>query len=446
MEYIERVLKEVREKNAHEPEFIQAVEEVLESLKPVIAAHPEYEKMAILERIVEPERTIMFKVPWMDDQGQVHVNRGYRVQFNSAIGPYKGGLRLHPSVNLSIIKFLGFEQTFKNSLTTLPMGGGKGGSDFSPVGKSDAEIMRFCQSFMTELYRHIGPDVDVPAGDIGVGAREIGYFFGQYKRIRGAYENGVLTGKPLSYGGSLIRPEATGFGAVYYTQEVLKHFGETIEGKTFAISGFGNVSWGTAKKVAELGGKVITLSGPDGYIVDEDGITGEKIDYLLEMRASGRDKVEDYAIKYNVPFFKGEKPWGVKADIAMPCATQNEVTLEDAKKIVANGTKFYIEVSNMPSTPDAVAYFLENGVTVAPSKAVNAGGVATSGLEMTQNSMRLSWSAEEVDEKLHTIMKGIHDASVAAATRYGLGYDLIKGANIAGFEKVVQAMISQGIY
>lgn len=446
MSYVDRVLNEVKTKNANEPEFIQAVEEVLESLKPVIALHPEYEKMAILERIVEPERTIMFKVPWMDDQGQVHVNRGYRVQFNSAIGPYKGGLRFHSSVNLSIIKFLGFEQTFKNSLTTLPMGGGKGGSDFSPVGKSDSEILRFCESFMMELYRHIGPDVDVPAGDIGVSAKEIGYLFGQYKRIKGAYENGVLTGKPLSYGGSLIRPEATGYGAVYYAQEVLNHFNEDIKGKTFVISGFGNVAWGTAKKVAELGAKVITLSGPDGYILDEDGVTGEKIDYLLEMRASGKDKVEDYAIKFNVPFFKGEKPWGVKADIAMPCATQNEVGLEEAKKIVANGTKYYIEVANMPTTPDAVAYFLENNVTVAPSKAVNAGGVATSGLEMTQNSMRLSWSAEEVDEKLHTIMKGIHDASVEAAARYGLGYDLIKGANIAGFEKVVQAMISQGIY
>ncbi len=446
MSYVERVLNEVKEKNANEPEFIQAVEEVLESLKPVIALHPEYEKMAILERIVEPERTVMFKVPWMDDQGQVHVNRGYRVQFNSAIGPYKGGLRFHPSVNLSIIKFLGFEQTFKNSLTTLPMGGGKGGSDFSPVGKSDSEILRFCESFMMELYRHIGPDVDVPAGDIGVSAKEIGYLFGQYKRIKGAYENGVLTGKPLAYGGSLIRPEATGYGAVYYAQEVLNHFNEDIKGKTFVVSGFGNVAWGTAKKVAELGAKVITLSGPDGYILDEDGVTGEKIDYLLEMRASGKDKVEDYAIKYNVPFFKGEKPWSVKGDIAMPCATQNEVGLEEAKMIVANGTKFYIEVANMPTTPEAVAYFNANGVTVAPSKAVNAGGVATSGLEMTQNSMRLSWSAEEVDEKLHTIMKGIHDASVAAAEQYGLGYDLIKGANIAGFEKVVQAMISQGIY
>ena len=446
MSYVERVLNEVKARNANEPEFIQAVEEVLESLKPVIALHPEYEKMAILERIVEPERTVMFKVPWMDDQGQVHVNRGYRVQFNSAIGPYKGGLRFHPSVNLSIIKFLGFEQTFKNSLTTLPMGGGKGGSDFSPAGKSDAEILRFCESFMMELYRHIGPDVDVPAGDIGVSAKEIGYLFGQYKRIKGAYENGVLTGKPLSYGGSQIRPEATGYGAVYYAQEVLNHFNEDIKGKTFVISGFGNVAWGTAKKVSELGAKVITLSGPDGYILDEDGVSGEKIDYLLEMRASGVDAVEAYAKKYNVPFFKGEKPWGVKGDIAMPCATQNEVGLEEAKKIVVNGTKYYIEVANMPTTPEAVAYFYANGVAVAPSKAVNAGGVATSGLEMTQNSMRLSWSAEEVDEKLHTIMKGIHDASVAAAERYGLGYDLVKGANIAGFEKVVQAMISQGIY
>lgn len=446
MNYVDRVLSDVKTKNANEPEFIQTVEEVLNSLRPVIDAHPEYEDMAILERLVEPERVIMFKVPWQDDAGKVHVNRGYRVQFSSAIGPYKGGLRLHPSVNLSIVKFLGFEQTFKNSLTTLPIGGGKGGSDFNPVGKSDAEVMRFCQSFMTELYRHIGPDVDVPAGDIGTGAREIGYMYGQYKRIKGAFENGVLTGKPLPYGGSLIRPEATGFGATYFAQEVLAHFNEKIEGKTFALSGFGNVAWGTAKMVTKLGGKVVTISGPDGYIYDEAGMDEEKIDYLLEMRNSGHDKVQDYADKYNVPFYPGEKPWGTKVDVVMPCATQNEIGLEEAKQIAANGTKYVIEVSNMPSTNEAVAYLLEQGIVVAPSKAVNAGGVAVSALEMAQNSMRYSWTAEEVDAKLHQIMVNIHEASMKASEKYGLGYDLIKGANIAGFEKVVAAMISQGIY
>lgn len=445
MEYIERVLNEVKVKNASEPEFIQTVEEVLTSLKPVLEAHPEYEKYAILERLVEPERVIMFRVSWVDDEGKVQVNRGYRVQFNSAIGPYKGGLRFHPSVYLGIIKFLGFEQIFKNSLTGLPIGGGKGGSDFDPRGKSDNEIMRFCQAFMTELYRHIGPDVDVPAGDIGVGGKEIGYLFGQYKRIKGAYENGVLTGKGLTYGGSLIRPEATGYGAVYYAEEMLKHFGEEIKGKTFALSGFGNVSWGAAEKITELGGKVVTISGPDGYIYDEAGLTQEKINYMLEMRASGRDKVQDYADKFNVPFYAGQKPWNVKVDVAMPCATQNEIGLEEAKQIVENGIKYLVEVSNMPTTNEAIAYLVKQGVTVAPSKAVNAGGVSVSALEMSQNSMRYSWSKDEVDQKLKDIMKNIHDNSVAAAQRYGLGYDLIKGANIAGFEKVVDAMIAQGI-
>ncbi len=446
MDYITKVLNQVKEKNADQPEFIQTVEEVLGSLQPVIEAHPEYENHAILERLVEPERTLMFKVPWQDDQGKVQVNRGYRVQFNSAIGPYKGGLRFHPSVYLGIVKFLGFEQIFKNSLTGLPIGGGKGGSDFDPRGKSDGEIMRFCQSFMTELYRHIGPNVDVPAGDIGVGGREIGYLFGQYKRIVGAYENGVLTGKGLSYGGSLIRPEATGYGATYYAVEMLKHFGEEIKGKTFALSGFGNVSWGAAQKITQLGGKVLTISGPDGYIYDENGLDQEKINYMLEMRASGRDKVQDYADKFNVPFYAGKKPWDVKVDIAMPCATQNEIGMEEAKQIVANGIKYLVEVSNMPTTNDAIAYLVEQGVVVAPSKAVNAGGVAVSALEMSQNSMRYNWTAEEVDEKLHNIMIDIHNSSVAAAEKYGLGYDLIKGANIAGFEKVVDAMISQGIY
>lgn len=446
MDYITKVLNQVKEKNADQPEFIQTVEEVLGSLQPVIEAHPEYENYAILERLVEPERIIMFRVAWTDDEGKVQVNRGYRVQFNSAIGPYKGGLRFHPSVYLGIVKFLGFEQIFKNSLTGLPIGGGKGGSDFDPRGKSDGEIMRFCQSFMTELYRHIGPNVDVPAGDIGVGGREIGYLFGQYKRIVGAYENGVLTGKGLSYGGSLIRPEATGYGATYYAVEMLKHFGEEIKGKTFALSGFGNVSWGAAQKITQLGGKVLTISGPDGYIYDENGLDQEKINYMLEMRASGRDKVQDYADKFNVPFYAGKKPWDVKVDIAMPCATQNEIGMEEAKQIVANGIKYLVEVSNMPTTNDAIAYLVEQGVVVAPSKAVNAGGVAVSALEMSQNSMRYNWTAEEVDKKLHNIMIDIHNSSVAAAEKYGLGYDLIKGANIAGFEKVVDAMISQGIY
>ncbi len=445
MSYVDSVLEKVVRDNPGEPEFIQAVTEVLESLRPVIEANPQYEKAALLERLVEPERMIMFRVPWVDDAGNVQVNRGYRVQFNSAIGPYKGGLRFHPSVNLSIIKFLGFEQTFKNSLTSLPMGGGKGGSDFDPRGKSDNEIMAFCQSFMTELYRHIGPDTDVPAGDIGVGAREIGYLFGQYKRLVNRYE-GVLTGKGIAYGGSLIRPEATGFGAVYYVVEMLKSFGDDIKGKTFAVSGFGNVAWGTVKKVTELGGKVVTISGPDGYIYDADGIcTEEKINFMLEMRASGHDKVKDYADKFGVPYFAGKKPWDQKVDIAMPCATQNEVRLEDAQNLVKNGVKYYVEVANMPTTDEAVALLKENGAIIAPSKAVNAGGVAVSGLEMSQNSMRYSWTAEEVDAKLRQIMKNIYQNSFDAAKKYGMDGDLIAGANIAGFQKVADAMMAQGI-
>ena len=444
-EYLKKVYETVQKRNAGEPEFLQAVLEVLESLEPVINQNPAYEKAGVIERIVEPERMITFRVPWVDDNGTVQVNRGFRVQFNSAIGPYKGGLRFHPSVNASIMKFLGFEQTFKNSLTGLPMGGGKGGSDFDPRGRSDGEIMRFCQSFMTELSKHIGADTDVPAGDIGVGAREIGYLFGQYKRLRNEYV-GVLTGKGRSYGGSLIRPEATGFGAVYYTVELLKSFGEDIKGKTFAVSGFGNVAWGTVKKVTELGGKVVTISGPDGYIYDKDGIaTEEKINFMLEMRASGHDKVKDYADKFGVPYFEGKRPWAEKADVIMPCATQNEVSLEDAKNIVANGVKYYVEVANMPTTEDAVAYLKENGVVIAPSKAVNAGGVAVSGLEMSQNSMRYSWTAEEVDAKLHQIMTDIFNTSSAAAKKYGMEGDLIAGANIAGFEKVADAMMAQGI-
>ncbi len=446
MNYIERVIDSVAKKHANEPEFVQTVTEVLNSLKPVIDNHPEYEKAALLERMVEPERQVTFRVTWVDDNGNVNVNTGYRVQFNGAIGPYKGGLRFHPSVYSGIMKFLAFEQTFKNSLTGLPIGGAKGGSDFDPRGKSDAEILRFCQAFMTELYRHIGADVDVPAGDIGVGGREIGYLFGQYRRIKGNFENGVLTGKGLSYGGSLIRPEATGFGAVYYAVELLKHFGDDIKGKTFAVSGFGNVAWGTAKKVAELGGKVVTISGPDGYVYDPDGIvTEEKINYMLEMRASGRDKVQDYADKFGVEFFPGQKPWGVKVDVAMPCATQNEIGMEEAKKIVANGVPYYVEVANMPTSNEALEYLKENCKAVAPSKAVNAGGVATSALEMSQNSMRYSWTAEEVDAKLKQIMKNIHDNSAAAAEQYGLGYDLVAGANIAGFIKVADAMMAQGL-
>ncbi len=443
-EYLIGLLDRVAKRNPGEPEFIQAVTEVLESLEPVIEQNPKYVEAGVLESIVEPERVIKFRVPWIDDNGKVQVNRGFRVQFNSAIGPYKGGLRFHPSVCESIIKFLGFEQTFKNSLTGLPMGGGKGGSDFDPRGKSDMEVMRFCQSFMTELSKHIGADTDVPAGDIGVGAREIGYLFGQYKRLRNEF-TGVLTGKGRSYGGSLIRPEATGFGAVYYTVEMLRSFGEDIKGKTFAVSGFGIVGWGTALKVTELGGKVVTISGPDGYVYDEDGInTPEKINYLLEMRASCRDKVQDYADKFGVPFFAGKKPWEVKVDVCMPCATQNEVRIEDAKNIVANGTKYYVEVANMPTTAEAVEYFKANGVVVAPSKAVNAGGVAVSGLEMSQNSMRYSWTAEEVDAKLHQIMKGIYEESYKAAKDYGMEGDLIAGANIAGFIKVADAMLAQG--
>ena len=443
--YLAELMERVIKRNANEPEFHQAVREVLESLEPVVEKNPEYITSGVIERMVEPERIIKFRVPWVDDNGKVQVNRGFRIQFNSAIGPYKGGLRFHPSVNESIIKFLGFEQTFKNSLTTLPMGGGKGGSDFDPHGKSDGEVMRFCQSFMTELQRHIGADTDVPAGDIGVGAREIGYLYGQYKRLRNEF-TGVLTGKGLSYGGSLIRPEATGYGAVYYTAEMLKSFGEDIKGKTFAVSGYGNAAWGTVKKITELGGKVVTISGSKGYVYDKDGIcTKEKIDFMLEMRASLRNGIKEYADKFGVPFFEGEKPWGVKVDVVMPCATQNEVTLEDAKKIVANGVKYYVEVSNMPTTADAVAYLKANNVVVAPSKAANAGGVAVSGLEMSQNSMRYSWSAEEVDAKLHSIMKNIFESSVAAAKEYGLEGDLIAGANIAGFKKVADAMMAQGV-
>ena len=446
--YIERVIANVKAKHGNEPEFVQTVEEVLSSLDPIVEAHPEYEKVDLLGRMVEPERMFTFRVVWTDDAGQAHTNIGYRCQVNGAIGPYKGGLRFQPNVYSGIIKFLGFEQIFKNSLTGLPIGGGKGGADFDPSGKSDAEIMRFCQSFMTALYRYIGPDIDVPAGDMGVGGREIGYLYGQYRRLKGVWENGVLTGKGFTYGGSLIRPEATGYGAVYYLQEVLAHENDTIEGKRIAISGYGNVGWGIMKKAAELGAKVITLSGPDGYVYDPEGVcTEEKVDYLLEMRSSGRNKVQDYADKFGVEFFPGQKPWGVKADIIMPSAMQNDVNMEQAEKIAACGAKYYIEVANMPTTNDALAYLMgQKHMIVAPSKAVNAGGVGVSAMEMSQNSERLSWTEEEVDAQLQKMMINIHKVSAEAAEQYGLGYNLVAGANLAGFKKVAEAMMEQGIF
>ena len=449
-EYIENVIKTVEKRDSAKPEYIQCVKEVFRSLEKVIEAHPEYVEDDLLTRMVEPDRLITFRIAWVDDEGKTRINRGYRVQFNSSIGPYKGGLRFHPSVNSSIVYFLGFEQTFKNSLTGLPMGGAKGGSDFDPRGKSKGEIMRFCQAFMTELYRHIGPNIDVPAGDIGVGAREIGFLFGQYKRITDAFENGVITGKGMSYGGSLVRPEATGFGAVYYLCEVLKHENDTIKGKKVALSGFGNVAWGAIKKLNELGAIPLTISGPGGYVYDKDGIcTPEKIDYLVEMRSSGRDRVQDYSDKFpSAVFVPNEKPWNLKdIDIMMPCATQNEVDIEDAKMMAANGVKYYIEVSNMPTTAEAQDYIMaQENMIIAPSKAVNAGGVCVSGLEMSQNSQRLTWTAEEVDSKLRVAMIDIHAHSVKAAEKYGLGYELVAGANIAGFEKVAEAMMAQGIY
>ncbi|NWG29282.1 MAG: NADP-specific glutamate dehydrogenase [Ignavibacteriaceae bacterium] len=443
-DYTEKILKDVKTKNPNEPEFHQAVQEVLESLEVVLQRHPEYRSFKILERMVEPERLIMFRVPWMDDQGEIQINRGYRIEMNSAIGPYKGGLRFHPSVTLGILKFLAFEQVFKNSLTTLPMGGGKGGSDFNPKGKSDNEIMRFCQSFMTELFRHIGPDTDVPAGDIGVGAREIGFLYGQYKRLKNEF-TGVLTGKGLNWGGSLIRPEATGFGCVYFAQEMLKTRNTSFDGKTVAVSGFGNVAWGAVIKVNELGGKVVTLSGPDGYIYDPDGVKGEKVDYMLKLRASNKDAVEDYAKEFKVKFFPGKKPWEIKVDVALPCATQNEIFAEDAKELLKNGCFCVCEGANMPTTIEAYNIFRDAKILYAPGKASNAGGVATSGLEMSQNSMRLPWSKEEVDRRLHEIMVRIHDTCVATAERFGTPGNYVNGANIAGFLKVADAMIDQGL-
>jgi glutamate dehydrogenase (NADP+) len=443
-EYVDQVLAKVKAQNQNEPEFHQAVEEVLGSLDVVLQRHPEYRANKILERMVEPERVVMFRVPWMDDQGEIHINRGYRIEMNSAIGPYKGGLRFHPSVTLGILKFLAFEQVFKNSLTTLPMGGGKGGSDFNPKGKSDNEVMRFCQSFMTELYRHIGPNTDVPAGDIGVGAREIGFLFGQYKRIANEY-TGVLTGKGLNWGGSLIRPEATGFGAVYFAEEMLKTKKTSFDGKVVAVSGFGNVAWGAVIKVTELGGKVVTLSGPDGFVYDPDGIKGEKIDYMLKLRASNKDAVEDYAKEFKVEFFAGKKPWGIKADVALPCATQNEIYENDAKELVKNGCICVCEGANMPTTIEGYKVFTDAKILYAPGKASNAGGVATSGLEMSQNSMRLPWPKEEVDKRLHEIMRRIHETCVTTAERFGTPGNYVNGANIAGFLKVADAMLDQGL-
>ena len=447
MKYTERIIELVRQKNPEQPEFIQAVTEVMQSLEPVVEAHPEYEKAGLLERIVEPERVVIFRVPWVDDNGNVQVNRAFRVQFNSAIGPYKGGLRFHPSVNLGIIKFLGFEQIFKNSLTTLPMGGGKGGCDFDPKGKSDMEVMRFCQSFMTELQRYIGADTDIPAGDIGVGAKEIGYLYGQYKRLLGKAESSALTGKGLTYGGSKVRLEAAGSGTVYFLDRMVESKSDTLKGKTIAVSGFGNMSWGVCRKAAELGAKVVTLSGPDGYIHDPDGVTTkEKLDYVLEMRAAGQDRVSAYARKFGVEFFPGKKPWEVKTDIVIPCATQNELDVEDAICILANDVRYYVEGANMPATAEAMKLLrLSPKILTAGAKASGSGGVAVSALEMAQNSIRYNWTRSEVDEKLRQIMGSIYDASAAAAAEYGLGEDLIAGNDIAAFKKISEAMIAQGL-
>ncbi|KAB2871246.1 MAG: NADP-specific glutamate dehydrogenase [Bacteroidales bacterium] len=442
---VHKLMAELEMKHPGEVEYLQAVREVLESIEEIYNQNPQFESAGIIERIVEPDRILTFKVPWVDDEGKVHVNLGYRVQYNNAIGPYKGGLRFHPSVNLSILKFLGFEQIFKNSLTTLPMGGGKGGSDFNPKGRSDAEVMRFCQSFMLELWKIIGPETDVPAGDIGVGGREIGFMYGMYRKLAGE-NTGVLTGKGINWGGSLIRPEATGFGCTYFAQEMLATKGMTYSGKRVAISGFGNVAWGAALKVTELGGKVVTISGPDGYIYDEAGISGDKIKFMLELRASNQDIVEPYAKKFaGSKFVAGKRPWEVKVDVAMPCATQNELGKEDAENLVKNGVVCVSEGANMPCTPEAIEIFHKNKVLFAPGKAANAGGVATSGLEMSQNGMKLSWSAEEVDARLHQIMKNIHSACVKYGTEKDGYVNYVKGANIAGFMKVANAMVDQGV-
>jgi len=443
-EYVNSVFEGVQKRNAGEPEFLQAVKEVLDSLVPVVEQHKKYRESRILERIVEPERQIMFRVPWQDDKGEIHVNRGFRFEFNSALGPYKGGLRFHPSVNHSILKFLGFEQVFKNSLTTLPMGGGKGGSDFDPKGKSDSEVMRFCQSFMTELQRHIGADTDVPAGDIGVGGREIGFMFGQYRRIRNEF-TGVLTGKALNWGGSLIRPEATGYGATYFAQEMLKTRGDSLKGKTVVVSGSGNVAQYTVEKVNELGGKVVSLSDSTGTIYDKAGIDAEKLAYVMELKNVKRGRIKEYADKYGCEYKAGEKPWGIKCDCAFPSATQNEIDGRDAKTLLANGCFVVSEGANMPSTPEAVDLYLEKKILYGPGKAANAGGVATSGLEMSQNSLRLSWTREEVDKRLNNIMVAIHEQCVSAAKEYGQPGNYVMGANIAGFVKVADAMLDQGL-
>jgi len=442
---VDQFIEIAKKRNPSEPEFIQTVEEVMESIAPVLDKYPVYVDSGVVERLIEPERQILFRVPWVDDNGKVHVNRAYRVQFNSAIGPYKGGTRFHPSVNLGVIKFLAFEQIFKNALTPLPIGGGKGGADFDTRGKSDGEIMRFCQSFVSELFRHIGPDTDSPAGDIGVGGREIGYMFGQYKRLSDTY-NCAITGKGVGWGGSLARTEATGYGIVYFADEMLKANGASMKGVTVASSGFGNVTWGMASKATELGAKIITISGPDGYVHDPDGVSGEKIDYLLDLRGSGQDIVAPYADKFgSATFYPKEKPWGVKADVVIPCATQNEIHLDDAKKIVANGTKFVCEGSNMPTTNEALKYLQDNKVIVGPAKAANAGGVATSALEMAQNSMRYYWTFDEVDSKIKQIMVDIFKSCESAAKEFGMEGNYVAGANVAGFLKVAKAMLAQGI-
>ena len=441
----EQIMQALEAKHPGEAEFLQAVREVLLSIEDVYNEHPEFERAKLIERLVEPDRILTFRVPWVDDQGEVHVNLGYRVQFNNAIGPYKGGIRFHPSVNLSILKFLGFEQTFKNALTTLPMGGAKGGSDFAPRGRSDAEIMRFCQSFMLELWRNLGPDQDVPAGDIGVGGREVGYLYGMYKKLAREH-TGTLTGKGMEFGGSILRPEATGYGALYFVKQMLADYNMDIAGKTVAVSGFGNVAWGAVKKATEMGAKVVTLSGPDGYIYDPEGVSGEKIDYMLELRLSGNDIVAPYAERYpEATFYAGKKPWEQPVDIALPCATQNELNLQDAQQLCANGVSLVAEVSNMGCTAEAVDYFIEHKMPFAPGKAVNSGGVATSGLEMTQNAMHLSWTAEEVDERLHRIMSDVHDQCVRYGRQPDGSINFVRGANVAGFMKVAHAMMAQGI-
>ena len=444
MSYVKHVLEGVRKRNPNEPEFLHAVQEVLESLEPVIAARPAFEKAAILERLVEPERSIIFRVPWQDDKGAFHVNRGFRFEFNSAIGPYKGGLRLHPSVNQSILKFLGFEQVLKNALTTLPMGGGKGGSDFDPKGKSDGEVMRFCQSFMTELFRHIGPDTDVPAGDIGVGGREIGFMFGQYKRLRNEF-TGVLTGKGLGWGGSLIRPEATGYGCVYFAQEMLKQRGQSFAGKVCTVSGSGNVAQYTVEKLNQLGAKVVSLSDSAGTVYDKDGIDAEKLAFVMDLKNVKRGRIKEYADKFRCQYLEGQRPWGITCDCAFPSATQNEIGKEDAATLLKNGCKLVAEGANMPSTPEAVDQFIAAKIMYAPGKASNAGGVATSGLEMSQNSKRLSWPREEVDARLHNIMVEIHSQCWTRAEEFGFKGNYVMGANIAGFIKVADAMLAQGL-